>query len=78
MKRFLQDADLTYKYADDNTSISSKENLGTSLEKEGIQTFKWRQVLNKDETEHINFSNEVLQSDYKLLERSKIRRLWFE
>ena len=33
MKGFLQDADLTYKYADDSTSLSSKENLSTSLEK---------------------------------------------
>ena len=33
MKGFLQDADLTYKYADDSTSLSSRENLRTSLEK---------------------------------------------
>ena len=33
MKGFLQDADLTYKYADDSTSLSSKENLSTSIEK---------------------------------------------
>ena len=33
MKGFLLDADLTYNYSDDITSLSSKENLSTSLEK---------------------------------------------
>ena len=33
MKGFLQDADLTYKYADGSTCLSSEENLSTSLEK---------------------------------------------
>ena len=75
MKGFLQDADLTYKYADDSTSLSSKENPSTSLEKAENYTNKWRQVLNKDKTEHINFSKEVIQSYYKIVERSKI---WFE
>ena len=60
-KGFLQDADITYKYADDSTSLSSKENLGTSLKKAENYTFKWRHVLNKDKTEHINFSKEVFQ-----------------
>ena len=78
MKGFLQDADLTYKYADDSTSLSSKENLSTSLEKAENHTYKWRQVLNKDITEHINFSKEVFQSEYKFVERSKILGLWFE
>ena len=40
MKGFLQDADLTYKYADDNTSLSSKENLSTSLEKAENYAYK--------------------------------------
>ena len=35
-KVFSQDADLTYKYADDSTSLSSKENLNTTLEKLNI------------------------------------------
>ena len=35
-KGFLQDGDLTYKYADDSTSLSSKENLSTSLQKLNI------------------------------------------
>ena len=78
MKGFLQDADLTYKYADDSTSVSSKKNLSTSLEKTKNSTYKWRQVLNKDKTEHIKFSKEVLQSDYKFGERSKTLGLWFE
>ena len=78
LKGFLQDADLTYKYADDSTSISSKENSSISLEKAENYTYKWRQVLNKDKTEHINFSKEVFQSDYKFVERSKILGLWFE
>ena len=78
MKGFLQDADLTYKYADDSTTLSSKENLSTSLEKGKNYTYKWRQVLNKDKTEHINFSKEVFQSDYKFVERSRIMGLWFE
>ena len=71
MKGFLQDAGLTYKYADDSTSLSSKENLSTSLEKAENYTYNWRQVLNKDKTERINFSKEVFQSDYKFVERSK-------
>ena len=54
MKGFLQDADLTYKYADDSTSLSSKENLSISLDKAENYTYKWRQVLNKDKIEHIN------------------------
>ena len=78
MKGFLQDADLTYKYADDSTSLSSKKNLSTSLEKGENYTFKWKQVLNKDQTERINFLKEVFQSDYKFVERSKILGLWFE
>ena len=78
MKGFLQDADFTYKYADDSTSLSSGENLSTTLEKAENYTYKWRQVLNKDKTEHINFSKEVFQSDYKFVERSKILGLWFE
>ena len=56
MKGFLHDADLTYKYADDSTSLSSKENLSRSLEKAEIYTYKWRQVLDRDKTEHINAS----------------------
>ena len=75
---FLQDADSTYKYADDSTSLSSKEILSTSSEKAENYTYKWRQVLNKDKTEHINFSKEVFRSDYKFVERSKILGLWFE
>ena len=59
MKGFLQAADLTYKYADDRTSLSSNETLSTSLEKAENYTYKWRQVLNKDKTEHITFSKEV-------------------
>ena len=78
MKGFLQDADLTYKYADDSTSRLSKENLSTSLEKAENYTYKWRQVLSKDKTEHIKFSKEVFQSDYKFVERSEILGLWFE
>ena len=78
MKGFLQDGDLTYKYADDSTSLSSKENLSTSLEKAEHYTYKWRQVLNKNKTEHINFSKEVFQSDYKFVERCKMLGLWFE
>ena len=76
MKGFLQNADLSYKYADDSTSFSSKENSRTFLEKAENYTYKWR--LNKDKTEHINFSKEVFQSDYKIVERSKILGLWFE
>ena len=78
MKGLLQDADLTYKYADDSTSLSSKENLSTSLEKAENYTYKRRQVLNKNKTEHINFTKEVFQSDYEFVERSKILGLWFE
>ena len=78
MKGFLQDADLTYECADDSTSLSRRENLSTSLGKAENYTYKWRQVLNKDKTEHINFSKEVFQSDYKFVERSKILGLWFE
>ena len=63
MKGFLQDADYTYKYADDSTSLSSKESLSTSLEKAKNYTYKWKLVLNKDQTEHVNFSKEVFQSD---------------
>ena len=40
MESFLQDADLTYKYADDSTSLSSKENLSTSFEKAENYTYK--------------------------------------
>ena len=78
MKGFLQDADLKSKYADYSTSLSSKENLSKSLEKAENYTYKWRQVLNKDKTEHINFSKEVFQSNYKFVERSKILGPWFE
>ena len=78
MKGFLQDADLTFKYADDSRSLSSKENLSTSLEKAENYTYKWRQVLKKGKTEHIILSKEVFQSDYKFVERSKILGLWFE
>ena len=35
-------------------------------------------MLKKDKNEHINFSKEVFQSDYKFVERSKILGLWFE
>ena len=38
MKGFLQDADLTYNYADDSTSLSSKENLSTLIEWRTIHT----------------------------------------
>ena len=72
LKGFPQDADLTYKYADDSTSLSSKETLSTSSEKAENYTYKWKQVLNIDKTEPINFSKEVFQSDYKFDERSKI------
>ena len=75
---FLQDADSTNKYADDSTSLSSRENLSTSLEKAENDTNRWRQVLDKDKTEHISFSKEVFQSDYKFVERSKILGLCFE
>ena len=78
IKGFLQDADLTYRCADDSTHLSSKENSSTSLEKAENYTYKWRQVLNKDKTGHINFSEEVFQSHYKFVERSKILGLWFE
>ena len=40
--------------------------------------YNWRQVLNKDKTEHINFSKEVFQSDYNFVERNKKFGLWFE
>ena len=40
-------------------------------------TYKWRQVLNKDKTEPLYFSK-VFQSDYKFVERSNILGLWFE
>ena len=66
---YLQDADLTYKYADDSTSVSSEENVSTSLKKAENYTYKWRQVLNKDKAEHKNFSKEIFQSDYKLVEK---------
>ena len=78
MKGYLQDAGLTYKYAEDSTSLSSKENLSTSIEKAENHTYKWRQRLNKDKTEHMSFSKEVFQSDYMFVERSKILGLWFE
>ena len=78
MKGFLQDADLTYKYADDSTSLSRKENPSTSLEKAENYTYKRRQVLNKDKTDNINFSKIVFQSNSKFVERSKILGLWFE
>ena len=66
------------KYADDSTSLSSKENLSTSLEKAENYSYKWRQVLNRDKTEQINFSKGVFQSNYRFVERSKILGLWFE
>ena len=72
MKGFLQDADITYKFAYDSTFLSSKKNLSTSLEKAENDTYKWMQVLNTDKTEHINFSKEVFQSDIQFVERSKI------
>ena len=53
MKDFLHDADLTFKSADDSTSLPRKENLSTSLEKaENLHTstYKWRQVLNENKT----------------------------
>ena len=78
MKGFLQVADLTYKYADDSTSLSSREKLSTSLENSENCIYKRRQVLNKDKTEHINFSREVFQSNYNFVERSKKLGLWFE
>ena len=78
MKGFLQYADLTYKYADDSASLSINENLSTSLEKAENYTCKWRQVLNKDKAEHLNFTKEVFQSDHKFVGRSKILGLWFE
>ena len=78
MKGFHQDADFTYKYADDSTSLSSKEIFSKTLEKAENYTYKWRQVLNKEKTEPINFSKEVFRSDYKFVERSKILGLWFE
>ena len=34
--------------------------------------------MNKDKFEHINFSKEVFQFDYKFVERNKILGLWFE
>ena len=37
----LQDANLSYKYEDDSTSLSSKENLSTSLEKAENYTYKF-------------------------------------
>ena len=40
MKGFLQDADLNYKYADDSTSLSSKENLSSVLKKAENYTYK--------------------------------------
>ena len=43
MKGFLHDSDLTYKYADDSTFLSSKENLSTSLEKAENYTYKYIQ-----------------------------------
>ena len=44
LKGFLHDADLTYKYADDSTSFSSKENLSTSSEKAENYTYKYIQM----------------------------------
>ena len=69
--------DTGYSEPESEPLLSSKENLSTSLEKAENNTYKWRQVLNKDKTEHINFSKEVFQSDYKFVERSKILGLWF-
>ena len=34
--------------------------------------------MNKDKTEHLNFTKEVFQSDHKFVGRSKILGLWFE
>ena len=59
MKGLLQDADLTNKYADDSISLSSKENLSTSLGKAKNYTYKWRQLLNEDKTEQRKFSKEI-------------------
>ena len=67
MKGFLQDADLTYKYAVDSTSLSRKENLSTSLEKAENYTNKWTQVLNKDTTEHIKSQNKYFSPTRNLL-----------
>ena len=78
MKGFLQDIDLTYKYADDSTSLSNINNLNPSLDNAENYTYKWRQVLNKDKTEHLNFSKEEVQSQYKFVEKSKILGLWFD
>ena len=55
MKGFLQDVDLTYKSTDDSISLSSKENLSTSLEKAEHYTYEGRHVLNKEKTEQTNF-----------------------
>ena len=35
-------------------------------------------MLNKDKTEHLNFSKEEVQSQYKFVEKSKILGLWFD
>ena len=48
------------------------------MEKAENYIYKWRQVLNEDKTEQINFSKEVFQSDYKFVGRSKILGHWFE
>ena len=77
MKGFLEDADLTYEYADDSTSLSSKENVSKSLEKAENYTYKWRQVLNKDKTEHTNFSKEDLIPTIILLREVNFG-LWFD
>ena len=69
MKGFPQDADSTYRYADDSTSLSSRENISTFLEKADNYTYKWGQVLNKNKTGQINFSKEGIQSDYQCIEK---------
>ena len=71
MKGFLHDADLTYEYADDSTSLSSKENLSRSLENAENYTYKWRQVLDRDKTEHIIFSKKYFSPTINLLREVK-------
>ena len=71
MKGFLQNADLTYKYAADSTCLSSKENRSTSLEKAENYTYKWKQVLNKDKTELINSQKKYFNPTIYLLREIK-------
>ena len=71
MKGFLEDVDLTFKYADDSTSLPSKENISTSLEKVENYTYKWRQVLNKDKNELIIFQKKYFSPTINLLREVK-------